>query len=134
MEMPINVMIVLFISIAVGIGIIGFAEYILEEGRNDIQRFDEEEETTLEERLIPVSSLDTDSAKSFGSQCARDTPDAVTKELCFALQAESVSLGGISGENISVNGQEYEFVDQTSGNPNIVLLYINQYDELIFES
>lgn len=34
MEMPINVMIVMFVAIAVGIGVIGFAEFILTDARD----------------------------------------------------------------------------------------------------
>lgn len=126
MEMPINVMIVMFVAIAVGIGVIGFAEFILTDARDDLRGLGQDRGSdAFSDRLTDVNTLNRDNLDSLARQCVRDLRDSVGKELCFAIRTDNLDVSGFGGEVVEFEGDEWTYVDDVQGNPNIVLMYIN---------
>ena len=134
--MPINVMVVMFVAIAVGIGVIGFAEFILTDARDDLSTLGQNQGSdAFSDRLTDVNTLDEQSLNTLARQCLRDLGDSVGKEMCFAIRTDNIAVSGVDGNTIEYNNREWEYRDLIQGSPNIVLLYVDGLNgELVLES
>lgn len=134
--MPINVMVVMFVAIAVGIGVIGFAEFILTDARDDLNTLGQDQENNaFSDRLTNVNTLNRQSLDTLARQCLRDLGDSVGKEMCFAIRTDNIELSGVDGEEIEYNNQNWEYSNLVAGSPNIVLMYVDGLNgQVVLES
>ena len=131
MELPISVMIVLFVAIVVGIVVIGFANDSLERAREDIRVLGRDDPEKFDDKLVNVPALTGDVIKSLGMQCVRDLQGYVGEELCFVVRGIETSDPGIdqinnlNDEIVNINGNNWTFDVKITGNPNVVFVYYN---------
>lgn len=135
MELPISVMIVLFVAIVVGIVVIGFANTSLDRARDDIRELGRDAPEKFEDKLVSVPALSSDRIKNLGMQCVRDFQGYVAEELCFVVRSIDVSNEGIqqgiqqinalNDEVVNINGNNWTFRVDITGNPNVVFVYYN---------
>ena len=131
MELPISVMIVLFVAIVVGIVVIGFANTSLDRARDDIRVLGRDDPDKFEDKLVSVPSLSIDRIRSLGMQCVRDFQGYVGEELCFVVRSIDSSDPGIqqindlNDEVVNINGNNWTFRVDITGNPNVVFVYYN---------
>jgi hypothetical protein len=131
MELPISVMIVLFVAIVVGIVVIGFANTSLDRARDDIRVLGRDDPEKFEDKLVSVPALSSERIKSLGMQCVRDYQGYVAEELCFVVRSIDSSDPGIqqindlNDEVVNVNGNNWTFRVDITGNPNVVFVYYN---------
>lgn len=87
MELPIRVMIVLFVAIVVGGMIIVFSNQILDQTRNDLYTLGVE--NVGEDRIIEVATLGDKEILALAEQCVRDYSGTFDEQICFAVFTQS---------------------------------------------
>ena len=126
MEMPIAVMIMLFISIVVGIGLISFSDTLLSRSKDDLRDLGREEREALEDRLITLPSINEANVRSLSEQCARDKVAVVGREICYVLQGPvDGGVQNLEGQEIIVGHRTLVFQIEITGNPNALFMYYN---------
>ncbi len=126
MEMPIAVMIMLFISIVVGIGLISFSDTLLSRSKDDLRDLGREEREALEDRLITLPSINEANVRSLAEQCARDKVAVVGREICYVLQGPvDGGVQNLEGQEIIVGHRTLVFQIEITGNPNALFMYYN---------
>lgn len=131
MELPISVMIVLFVAIVVGIVVIGFANSSLDKARDDMRSLGRDDPEKFEDKLVSVPALSGERIKSLGMQCVRDFQGYIGEELCFVVRGLDTSDEGIqqinalNDEVVNVNGNNWTFRVDITGKPTAVFVYYN---------
>ena len=131
MELPISVMIVLFVAIVVGIVVIGFANTSLDRARDDIRVLGRDDPEKFEDKLVSVPALSGDRIKNLGMQCVRDFQGHIGEELCFVVRGLRTDEGGIQEINalnqeiVNINDNNWTFHVDIIGNPNVIFVYYN---------
>ena len=127
MEMPIAVMIMLFISIVVGIGVISFSDTLLTRSQDDLRNLGREERDALEDRLVTLPTLNKNNVRNLAEQCARDKVAVVGREICYVLHGNvQESVNNLDGQELNVDHRTLEFQIQiSSSSPNALFMYYN---------
>ncbi len=127
MEMPISVMIMLFIAILVGVAIVGFANTTLQRASDGLTELDGVDAVRFDERLVEVSSWSTGMIQGLGGQCLRDFKGIVHRELCFIIRGPQITntavINDLHDESISVDGLDWEFDVDITGQPNALFMH-----------
>jgi hypothetical protein len=96
MEVPIKVMITLFVTLVVGFAIISFSRQIIEKSRSDLENtnpgsdLDDDEE----QKIIELSVLDNQQTIDLVSECYdRNHGRVLERTLCFVVIAKSADTG-----------------------------------------
>ena len=135
MEMPIAVMIMLFISIVVGIGLISFSDTLLSRSKDDLRNLGREEREALEDRLITLPSINEANVRSLSEQCARDKVAVVGREICYVLQGPvDGGVQNLEGQEIIVGHRTLVFQIEITGNPNALFMYYNPIGRIEIKS
>ena len=99
MEMPINVMIMLFVAIVVGGVMIGFSDRIINTGEQRLLTLGQYEEQRPD-LIVQLGDVTQDQIIALAQQCARDKIASPSRELCFVIR------GNIDDNNL---GDAIEF-------------------------
>jgi hypothetical protein len=94
MEMPIRIMITLFVAVVVGSTIIVFTKQMIDQSREDINkaRPGMNPEQIEEQKIIKLVTLDNDQLMSLITECyTRNTGKAFERDLCFSVTADDGS-------------------------------------------
>jgi len=92
MDMPIRIMITLFVALVVGSTIIVFSKQMIERSKVDIQnvRPGEDPSKLEEQKIINLNTVDTNQLIDLMEECYnRHTVQTLDKELCFAVIAKN---------------------------------------------
>ncbi len=104
MELPIQVAVVLLVTVAVAGAVVYFSTSVISDAQKEIQEPWKEENPEL---VIEVADITDNGLKILVEECyQRNEQEALSKELCFVVhgQANHVTLvsGMISGINVEV--------------------------------
>jgi hypothetical protein len=104
MELPITVIIVLFVAVAVSVGVIGFASYSLTRAEQQVGEMGRSTNIQgIEDGLVQVAGqVSPAQVKSLGEQCYRDMREkgTVQRRLCYVVTGTvHVSVGNINALN-----------------------------------
>jgi hypothetical protein len=106
MEMPIKVMVTLFVTIVVGFAVITFSRQIIDKSSSDIgqatigAKSDEEQQ-----KLIELAILDTQQTIDLVEECYnRNHGVSLERTLCFMVMAKTVDMG-MDYNIIKANGE-----------------------------
>lgn len=124
MEMPIQVVILLTVALAVGLGILAFSEDIFNRSQQQLNELGEEDENT-DEKVVELNSVGVETIKSLGEQCVKDFREEGKRELCFIVRSDSIAdLSSIDTETILDGDWGFETIGDLSGTTSI-FMYIN---------
>lgn len=106
METPINIVVVLFVALAVGVLLILFSKQIIQGAKHNIKSINNEED-----KFIEVPSLSVDDVLSLVQSCHDLKIDSLKKDLCFVVHITNKdqqlpspeNFGGIEGLNVDYN-------------------------------
>ncbi len=96
MEMPIQIMIILFVAITVGGGMVYFSQDNLANSKEGLDSIIEKNDLSDEEKILEVSSITTNNVVSLAKQCRIDKQQSLEDSICFVL------LGGVSTTCLSI--------------------------------
>jgi len=93
MEMPIRIMITLFVALIVGSTIIVFSKQMIESSRQKIENTQfTDDDVTEEDKIISVSTLDSGQIVDLMEECHRRYySETFEKELCFVVMSQDPS-------------------------------------------
>ncbi len=95
MEMPITVIITLFVAIVVAGILIAFSQNLIFQGKEQLRTINKKE-NDFDEKLIELPKVDGSNIIDLAIQCAKDVPHAVEETLCFVVKSDSFDLGSIN--------------------------------------
>ncbi len=125
MDMPISVIITLFVAIVVGVAIIGFSSDILTDARDDIGNIGNEEDEDFQDNIVEVSTITESRIESLSEQCIRDS-SAMEKEVCFVIRGEEIEdLSGLEGKTLNILGVEWDLEVEENINSRTVFIEYN---------
>ena len=91
MELPISVMVVLFVAVVVGVGIIGFANHTLGSGKDSVDGLARLlDDDNIQDRIIEVGfEISAQVIEHLSAQCVRDSlRNAVqVREVCYVIHS-----------------------------------------------
>ncbi|RME52913.1 hypothetical protein D6783_03435 [Candidatus Woesearchaeota archaeon] len=87
MELPIRLIIVLFVSILVASSLIVFARDIIKNAKNQVTRIDIEKKEQEEEKTIKLSSFTEAQLEGLIRECYKRGKQAVVSTVCFAVKS-----------------------------------------------
>jgi hypothetical protein len=126
MDMPIQVVILLTVALAVGIGILAFSEDIFTKSKMQLNELGEEDENT-DDKVMELGSVNIGKIKSLGEQCVKDFREEGKRELCFIVRSDSIpDLSSIDTETILDGDWGFERIDgETFSGKTSIFMYIN---------
>ena len=136
MEMPIAVVITLFVCVAIGVGILYFSQDILGKAKNEVNQMGIENDQKTEDKLIKLGSLSEGAIRSLAEQCILDKSNSPDKDLCFIVMNDNhdqVILNNMNNMNITVEGRTFTFVNDAIPDGNSFLMYYNPDGTIEFE-
>jgi hypothetical protein len=107
MEMPIRIMITLFVAIIVGVTVISFSREMIEKSKQDIDKskpgiLTSEDE---EQKIIELGTLDTNQVYDLVVECYnRHHAKTLERQLCFVVIAQSA--GSVSYPDVKTNAEQ----------------------------
>lgn len=106
MELPIRIIVVLFVAIIVGGTIILFSQEILNDARQSMEELGVEDE----EQIIETGSLTEDDVLALANQCVRDNA-GIEGTICYAVFADDIVFPSdgaqlVQGHNLTVENEE----------------------------
>lgn len=104
MEMPIQIMVVLFIALIIGGVVITFSEDSLFNSKQNLDAIIDNSDLSDEEKIIEVNSISTNNLVSLVNQCFKDKENSLENNLCFVILGDiSTSCDEIKSEIENVN-------------------------------
>ncbi len=131
MELPISVVMILFVAIAVGVSMVGFSGVTIDRAGQEISDLGVDSRTA-QEALVEVSTFTRNQAEALGEQCYRDNRGEMDRILCFIIRADNIrenNIRGLGGVNIA-DGWEFD-TDDLGSDINAVFIYYNPLSGLI---
>ncbi len=105
MELPIRIIIVLFVAVVVGGSIIMFSQEMLNNARQSVNQL----EVKDEEQILEAGSLSADDVLALANQCVRDNA-GIEETICYAVFADDITFptesGLVQGHVLVVESQE----------------------------
>jgi hypothetical protein len=120
MEITIRVVVIFFVTLAVGSMIIMFARQALDDAKVNLRSLNVKEQ----QYILELGSLSVDELRALVEQCYRDKRQAaVEKELCYVLRADvGIGPADVGSFSFPVN------LDFTYGN-NALFIYYDVYGD-----
>lgn len=104
MEMPIKVMVTLFIAIIVGVAVLNFADYTFRDAKKNLNEFNKDEQSY--ENILEVSQITSSQVGNLARQCYEENKDSLENKICFVLlgevDAQKDSIESFSGLNSTI--------------------------------
>ena len=142
MELPISVMIVLFVAVAVSIGIIGFAGSNITMGRQRVDDLGNIGGVPMEidDYIVTVATISERVVESLSEQCVREMlpRGQLTTTTCFVVSGTDIdiSINNIDGESFEVmdTDWEYQVVGIDANTQTVFIRYAPSLGKIIIES
>lgn len=110
MELPITVMITLFVAVVVAMIIVSFSYDTILEGKKNINRLGSNQEDKFDEKVINLENVDGNVVKDLATQCTKDVQHSTQETLCFVVRSSSFNVASIKGiDGAFVTGAESNF-------------------------
>lgn len=124
MELPITVMITLFVAVVVGATIIVFAKQSLTDANDDLGNVLENKPETLDEKIITVGTLSETGVRSLAESCAQDAIiDAeLQKRTCVIIKADTINLPA-TFEPLTVKGRDITIINNIAQGKTVFMTY-----------
>lgn len=125
MELPITVMIVLFVTIIVGVAILSFAKGTLFDAKENIKELiPDKDKDNLDDRIIEITTLTESGVRSLAESCINDAilEGELDRRTCVVIRAETIDLPSTIG-NITIKGRTYTFNDQIGDGTTVFMTY-----------
>lgn len=104
MDLPIRIIVVLFVAIVVGGSIIMFSQEILGNARQSVNELGVEDE----EHIVETDSLTEDDVLALANQCVRDNA-GIEETICYAVFADNIAFPDgtelVQGHNLVVENE-----------------------------
>ncbi len=97
MEMPIAVMITLFVAVVVAGILISFSQGIILQSKDKLRDLNQDEKSELDDKVIKLGNVDASTVKDLAIQCAKDVSQSIKEVLCFVIRGDSFDVAGING-------------------------------------
>lgn len=114
MELPITVMVVLFVSLVVGSVIIVFSNNILERASTGMPDLDKED---VKEKIIDVDSVSVEMVESLARQCQEDYHSRLDEVLCVIVRSNTEI------DIPAANLEDFAIVDNYEENKGTLFIY-----------
>ena len=132
MEMPITVIITLFIAVVVAGIIVSFAQNTIFQGKQNVNDFENmNNKKQFGDKLIELARTDGNVVKDLSVQCAKDSR-STESTLCFAVKSnlfDTVSINALNNQQIQQPGRNLTMKVNIA--PSFNVLFIN-YNPLGF--
>jgi len=128
MEMPIAVMITLFICIVVAVGVIFFSREVLLESKDKVQNIGPDDE--LGAKIVTGSGPTM--LYELAVQCAKDSQGKVDRELCYVVKTGGGSSTP-SQNSFTADGRDFTIEDNSGGGATSVFIYYDPLGKIVFE-
>lgn len=115
MELPISVMVVLFVAVVVGVGIIGFTNYTLTSAKERVDDLGRPINGAQGDKLISLpGDISKSMIESLSRQCITDSIKRVemTTTNCFVVNAEGhdhAAITGLDNQKFIYENREWEY-------------------------
>lgn len=128
MEMPIAVMITLFICIVVAVGVIFFSREVLLESKSKVNNIGPADELGAK----VVSGSGPTLFYDLSVQCAKDSQGKVDRDLCFVVKTGGGSSTP-SQSSFTADGRSFTIEDNSGGGATAVFIYYDPLGKIVFE-
>lgn len=113
MEMPIRIIIVLFISILVGVAIINFSQDLMGKSKTKLESFDKHEDQA--DRILELKNIDSYQLGELANDCFTEFENSLEDQICYAIIAnvdasndKVIGYSNLDKENIYVDLSDAE--------------------------
>jgi hypothetical protein len=124
MTMPIQIIIVLFVTLTVATVIIAFSTDIIRNARTKLAAYNKE--TPQIDQVVEVDSITIDGIRGLAQECLKTNTQNVAEKLCFVIHGRTNDAGGISEEALLVNGATGRMLPQ-AGSDSSKAIFIKYY-------
>ncbi|MFH0870294.1 MAG: hypothetical protein V1866_04530 [archaeon] len=128
MEMPIAVMITLFVCIIVAVAVISFSREVLIKSKDNVNKIgpDDDLGTKIVAGSGPTLFYD------LAVQCAKDSQGKVDRDLCFVVKTGGGSSTP-SQSSFTADGRDFTIEDNSGGGATAVFIYYDPLGKIVFE-
>ena len=122
MELPINVVIIMFVAVAIGTALIYFSSDVFMDARQDLNRLGIKN-IEDESKIVEVDGKVTASMiRALSEECVKRSEAVPLRDLCFVIRGEQENIGQVTGnrtvfKNFTINATS------TLGGANVTMLY-----------
>ncbi len=88
MEFPIQIMVVLFITIVVGGAIVSFSDNSLTDSKAKLDEISQETTLSDEEKIIEIVNINANNIAALSKQCFEDMDNSLESNICFVVLGE----------------------------------------------
>ena len=122
MELPINIIIIMFVAVAVGIALIYFSSDVFMDARQDLNRLgikniDDESKIVEVDGIVTASMI-----RALSEECVKRSEAVPLRDLCFVIRGSQQDIGSVTGnttnlKNFTINATP------TLGGANVTMMY-----------
>lgn len=113
--MPIQVIVVLFVALAVGGAIIAFSQSSLNSAKDTLNE-QWKNDPANKDTVVEVAQVTDKTLLTLAQECVRENAGSVEEKLCFALFSEDFTMANWAGVNNTAVGQGFNISIQVKNN------------------
>ena len=133
MEMPIVVVITLFVAVVVGLGIILFSRDVLVRSQQNLDEFGNDDE--IKDKVVAVNNPGSETFRSLALQCAKDLSGNIDRELCVIVKGTGVSSSNsINGDTVEAKGRTFTIQSSVATTATAAFMYYDPAGRITIES
>lgn len=122
MEMPIRIIITLFVAVVVGLAIISFADKVILDAKQDLEGFNDDE-VEDEDKIIDVTEVSSNSVAALASDCfEKNSAKSIESEMCYVLLGDVKATESGIEDAIRLNQSQYD-IDLTGASNAVKIKY-----------
>jgi hypothetical protein len=139
MELPIAVMITLFVAVVVAGAVIYFAQHSLQESSRQLNELNAAKAATIDQRIVALAAVTKGNVRALAEQCAADRESAITRNACYVLKSTSFAadIPTLNAGLVSAHGVNFTIVVAPGFDPtrmNALFIYFNPLGTIDVES
>jgi hypothetical protein len=123
MELPIQIMIILFISIIIGGAVINFSQSNIAESQERLKEISLNDVESQEDRIIEITTISTNTVQDLSEQCFKDNVQSLESTICFAVLGSVTATCSSVIDNTELLADQIECNFESGGNA--VKIYYN---------
>ncbi len=85
MELPIQIIVVMFVALIVGSGLIYFSQTNIDKSQERLDELTDMGSVTQEDKILEVNSITESSINNLAKQCFEDNKNSIKTEICVVL-------------------------------------------------
>jgi len=129
MELPITVIITLFVALLVAIGVIFFSKDVLLKSRQNLNELGNENE--IKDKVISISGSGGTIFQDLAVQCAKDHLGSLERELCFVVRGSGLSPS--VSQSIQVKGRTFTIQNTVASGATAAFIYYDPPGQITIE-